>query len=52
MELPLEHFTKNYSGIIFSTGNGDTLLASSSKDNTRVEFVKVEMNSYGYRVCG
>ena len=34
------------------TGNGGTLLASSSKDNTRVVLVKVEIDFYGYRVYG
>jgi hypothetical protein len=36
----------------FSIGNGGSLLASSSKDNTRVELVKVELDFYGYRVYG
>jgi hypothetical protein len=35
-------------GIVFSTSNGGTLLASSSKDNTRIELVRVEMDSYGF----
>ena len=34
-------------GIVFSTGNGGTLLANSSKDNTRVKLERVEMDFYG-----
>ena len=40
-ELPLQHFTKKYSGYCISKGNGGTLLASSSKDNTRVEWYRL-----------
>ena len=38
---------RSIQGIIFSTGNGGTLLAISSKDNTRVELVEVEVDFYG-----
>ena len=34
------------------TGNESILLASSSKDNTRIELVRVEMDFYGFRVKG
>ena len=37
-------------GIVFSIENEGTLLASSSKDNTRVELAEVEMDSYGFTI--
>jgi len=39
-------------GIVFFIGNRGTLLANPFKDNTRVELIEVEMDSYGFRVYG
>ena len=46
--LHLEVFRVSY----FPQGTEVFLQASSSKDNTRIEMVRVEMESYGFRVFG
>ena len=46
--LHLEVFRVSY----FPQGTEVNLLSSLSKDNTRVELVDVEMDSYSFRVFG